>query len=216
MEVIMQKRRLMAVLLLLAVTIALPASDLNEAFDCVYDGVYASVAAYFSVPRIHIDGISYENDASDLQVRKIAFNRVDLSKVLSSLRKDGQQMTWYQKLVDAASSSLSPIVAASVRSLEEGNYQTGDALLDGSIDFIYDGVYPFKNLLDLFVRNDWSNLAFSFTLSIIVSGRRFETPKVFEGEFDVTGAQNQKMKVECRSLRVNGVEYEVTPLIFSN
>lgn len=212
----MLKKRIIILLLLLVLPFTLIAEELQEAFDVVYNGLYASVASYFSVPRVSIDGISFELDSTNSQITKIAFNRVDLAKVLIALKKDGKQMTWYQKLMDAATSSLSPIVTTAVETLAKKNYLIGEAILDGSVNFDYKGYYQFKNLLDLFVKSDWSDLSFSFTLSMIVSGTRFSSPLLFEGLFNVVGSQNQKMKVECVELKINNERFEVTPLIFSN
>lgn len=212
----MLKRRIAVILLLIVVPFCLFSNELKKGFDAIYDGLYASVASYFSVPRTGIDGISFEYDASGTQVKKIAFNRVDLSKVLLQLKREDKNLTWYQRIVEAASSSLSPIMKIAIESLSQKGYNTSDAILDGSVTFRYSDYYPFKSLLDLFVKNDWSDLLFFFDLSMIVSGNGFSVPLIFNGEFSVRGGQNQKIEINCIELRINNIIYEVTPFIFSN
>lgn len=211
----MRKRLIVGILTLTLLPFALFASDYQEAFDTVYDGIYASVASYFSVPRINLDGISFELDNSS-QINKITFNRVDMAKVSQGLKKDVSNSPWYEKIISAASKSLSPIMQLATSRLEENDYSLGEAILDGSIELEYTKRYPFASLLDLFVKNDWSNISFSFFISMIVSGSRFPSPVLFEGSFDVKGGNNQKITVKCNYLEINNTQYEVTPVVFSN
>ncbi len=213
----MRFKRIIAFILLLFIPFAVMADELKEAFDTVYNGIYASVASFFSVPRITIEGLSFESNEENSQIQKVAFNRVDLARMLQCLKKENRtSTTWYEKLVAVASQSLSPIINLAVTQIEKSNYEVGDAIIDGSITLIYSEYYPFSSLLDLFVKNDWSDLSFSFTLSMIVSGNRFSQPLLFEGKFDVKGGQKQQVVVSCDNLEINHTRYEVTPLIFSN
>lgn len=212
----MLKKRIAVILLLIIIPFSLFSNELEKGFDAIYDGLYASVASYFSVPRTSIDGISFEYDVSGTQVKKIAFNRVDLSKVLFQLKREDKSLTWYQRIVEAASSSLSPIMKIAIESLSQKGYDTSDVILDGSVTLRYNDYYPFKSLLDLFVKNDWSDLLFYFDLSMIASGNSFSVPLIFNGEFSVKGGQNQKIEINCIELKINNIIYEVTPFIFSN
>lgn len=211
----MRKRRIVLLFLLTILPYTLFALDYEEAFDTVYNGIFASVASYFSVPRINLDGLSFELDQSS-QIKKISFNRVDMAKVSEGLKNNMNNSSWYGKILAAASKSFSPIMQLATSQLDESDYSIGEAILDGSIELEYNKAYPFGSLLDLFVKNDWTNINFSFFMSIIVSGDRFSSPVLLEGSFDVKGGSNQKITVSCNNLEINNTQYEVTPVVFSN
>lgn len=217
------RKSLIALLVTLCLMHPLPAvseeeeRSFNTAFTALYNGVFSAAAAYASIPRVILPGVSIvDSDGASALTARLSFNRSDLSTyILAFAPSSSDSATWYQRLIQSARDSISPLSRLAASLLFEADYHLGSAILDGSIvvSFKDPGTSNIRTWFDLMVLRDWSSVRFDVDVSVLVSGTLTGVPIAFEGILEGSGeSDGTAIVLRAIEMKCNGTEVTMSPI----
>lgn len=187
--------------------------DVYVAFDSLYAGVFSTVASYVAVPRLSLPGVTIESESENRLVVTVSYNRSDLSTYLEIF--DMESTAWFSRLIAGARSSLSPLNAVTTQILRDRNFQSGQAILDGTIRVEFSGLSAIRSLIDILVLRTWQNIDFNVYISVMVSGSDISEPLVFEGVLRGKGEGEGSVTLTSENLSCNGIAITLSPITIS-
>lgn len=193
----------------------------NTAFTALYNGVFSVAAAYSSIPRVQLPGVTIEDGSGTATpyYARLSFNRSDLSTYTAVLApSETEGSTWYYRLLQSARDSLSPMARLAANMLLEEGYIPGDAILDGviTVSFSDPQTSNICTWFDLMVLRDWSSVSFNVEVSVMVSGSLTGTPVAFTGQLEGKGESGgEAVVLNAVNMSCNGIPVTMSPIRFT-
>ncbi len=194
-------KKVFLVLILILVTAFLSA---NACFEDVENTALSTIAAFSSIPKIPLSGVTFTGGDDDLIPQKITYSSSDLSNWLADLStKPKCSSIWENALyaMTARSATMQKVKAM----LEDAAYTKGDAVISGTVSLSC-VEKPKKD--EIVFSTDLSSIDVDADLDLILkkSGKSY----IIKGTLNIKGDSGRTLSVTSSDLRVNDIYYRVS------
>lgn len=191
------------VFLLLSLILVAAFLTAGGCFEDVENTVFASAAAFSSIPRSSLSGVTFTPGNNELVPEKITYSSSDLSCYLSDLSTMPASMSLWEYALYAVSTK-SAMFEQVKRRLNDALYREGDAVMDGEV-ILSCIKKPEKNAV-IFL-TDLSSIDIEAELNLMLkkAGKTY----IIKGTLNVKGDSERTLTVTSEDLYVNDTYYEV-------
>ena len=194
------KKALLVMLMLLLVFFL----HANACFEDVENAAFSTIAAFSSVPKIPLSGVTVNVGENELIPESITYRDSDLSSYLDDLdTKPHCSSIWENALYSMTQRGATMQKVKSM--LREAGYEKGDAVLNGNITLSC-VTQPEKN--EIIFSTDLSSIDVDADVDLLMKkdGKNY----IIKGTLSVKGDSERVLSVTSDNLSVNDIYYRVS------